>query len=50
MATPIVPWSGGKWRLVDILIPRFPLNGCYGEVFAEAAAIFLYGRWPVQKR
>jgi DNA adenine methylase len=49
MATPIVPWSGGKWRLVDILIPRLPPNSCYGEVFAEAAVI-LYGRWPVSKR
>lgn len=40
MAMPIVPWIGGKRRLADILIPRFPPHTCYVEVFAGAAALF----------
>ncbi len=24
MAMPIIPWIGGKRRLADVLIPRFP--------------------------
>lgn len=40
MAIPIVPWIGGKRRLADILIPRFPAHSCYVEVFAGAAALF----------
>lgn len=40
MAIPIVPWIGGKRRLADILIPRFPPHSCYVEVFAGAAALF----------
>lgn len=24
MAIPIIPWIGGKRRLADVLIPRFP--------------------------
>lgn len=40
MATPIVPWIGGKRRLADILIPRFPAHKCYVEVFAGGAALY----------
>lgn len=40
MANPIVPWVGGKRRLADILIPRFPPHTCYVEVFAGGAALF----------
>lgn len=40
MAVPLVPWIGGKRRLADILIPRFPPHTCYVEVFAGAAALF----------
>lgn len=25
MTTPIIPWIGGKRRLVDLLLSRFPL-------------------------
>lgn len=39
-ATPIVPWIGGKRRLADTLIPRFPAHTCYVEVFAGGAALF----------
>lgn len=37
---PIVPWMGGKRRLADVLIPRFPPHTCYVEVFAGGAALF----------
>lgn len=40
MATPIVPWVGGKRRLADHLIPRFPKHECYVEVFAGGAALY----------
>ena len=37
---PIIPWIGGKRRLADILIPRFPAHSCYVEVFAGGAALY----------
>lgn len=41
MATlPIIPWIGGKRRLADHLIPRFPAHTCYVEVFAGGAALY----------
>ncbi|MFM0595312.1 DNA adenine methylase [Paraburkholderia dilworthii] len=40
MANPIVPWMGGKRRLADHLIPRFPRHECYVEVFAGGAALY----------
>lgn len=40
MPTPIIPWIGGKRRLADILIPRFPPHVCYVEVFAGGAALY----------
>lgn len=40
MAQPIVPWIGGKRRLADLLIPRFPVHKCYVEVFAGGAALY----------
>ncbi|WP_035546341.1 DNA adenine methylase [Burkholderia sp. 9120] len=40
MATPIIPWIGGKRRLADHLIPRFPAHECYVEVFAGGAALY----------
>ncbi len=40
MAFPIVPWIGGKRRLVDLLLSRFPAHKCYVEVFAGGAAVF----------
>ncbi|WP_349743946.1 DNA adenine methylase [Roseateles cavernae] len=40
MANPIVPWIGGKRRLADHLIPRFPAHKCYVEVFAGGAALY----------
>ena len=35
-----MPWIGGKRRLADTLIPRFPAHNCYVEVFAGGAALF----------
>ncbi|MGI4846568.1 MAG: DNA adenine methylase [Janthinobacterium lividum] len=40
MATPIIPWIGGKRRLADRLIPQFPSHTCYVEVFAGGAALY----------
>lgn len=40
MATPIIPWIGGKRRLADRLIPQFPAHTCYVEVFAGGAALY----------
>jgi len=40
MATPIIPWIGGKRRLADRLIPQFPPHECYVEVFAGGAALY----------
>ncbi len=40
MATPIIPWLGGKRRLADHIIPQFPPHECYVEVFAGGAALY----------
>ena len=40
MATPIIPWLGGKRRLADQILPRFPAHTCYVEVFAGGAALY----------
>lgn len=40
MAFPIIPWMGGKRRLSDTLLGRFPEHKCYVEVFAGGAALF----------
>lgn len=40
MAQPIIPWVGGKRRLADQLIPRFPPHSCYVELFAGGAALY----------
>ncbi|WP_057092502.1 DNA adenine methylase [Comamonas thiooxydans] len=45
MTNPIVPWIGGKRRLVDLLLKRFPAHSCYVEVFAGGAAVY-FARHP----
>ncbi|KDD52297.1 D12 class N6 adenine-specific DNA methyltransferase [Bordetella bronchiseptica RB630] len=40
MASPIIPWIGGKRRLADRLLPYFPSHQCYVEPFAGGAAMF----------
>jgi len=44
MSTPIIPWMGGKRRLVDRLIPVFAPHECYVEVFAGGAALYFMRR------
>ena len=44
---PIIPWIGGKRRLVDLLLSRFPPHSCYVEVFAGGAAVF-FARHPAE--
>ena len=44
LTSPIVPWIGGKRRLADLLIPRFPAHKCYVEVFAGGAALYFLRR------
>ena len=38
MTQPIIPWLGGKRRLADTILHRFPPHTCYVEVFAGGAA------------
>lgn len=40
MAVPIIPWIGGKRRLADTFLNRFPAHTCYVELFAGGAALF----------
>lgn len=40
MAQPIIPWLGGKRRLADTLLHRFPSHSCYVELFAGGAALY----------
>lgn len=40
MANPIIPWQGGKRRLVNHILPQFPPHTCYVEVFAGGAALY----------
>jgi DNA adenine methylase len=37
---PIIPWIGGKGRLADVILSKFPAHICYVEAFAGAAAIY----------
>jgi DNA adenine methylase len=37
---PIIPWMGGKGRLLDPIMEKMPSHTCYVEVFAGAAAVF----------
>jgi DNA adenine methylase len=40
IASPIIPWLGGKRRLADRIFPFFPPHKCYVEPFAGGAALF----------
>ena len=37
---PIIPWMGGKRRLLDHILPRVPQHTCYVECFAGGAALY----------
>lgn len=41
---PIVPWMGGKRRLMSQLTEKTPKHECYVELFAGGAALFFYAR------
>ena len=44
-ALPIIPWMGGKRRLIPFIVPLLPEHECYVEVFSGAAAIY-FGKQP----
>ena len=46
MTSPIDPWTGGKRRLADKLIPLFPPHECCVEAFAGGAALFFMRPQP----
>lgn len=48
MTTPIIPWIGGKRRLAEKIITRFPLHTCYVEPFAGGAALYFMRPQPAK--
>lgn len=46
MPNPIIPWPGGKRRLLKHLYPHFPAHECYVEAFAGGAAALLMRPHP----
>lgn len=46
MPNPIVPWPGGKRRLLKHLYPHFPQHECYVESFAGGAAALMLRPHP----
>lgn len=46
MPNPIIPWPGGKRRLLKHLFPHFPEHECYVEAFAGGAAALLMRPYP----
>lgn len=46
MAGPIIPWPGGKRRLLRHLYPHFPQHECYVEAFAGGAAALMLRPYP----
>ncbi|GHB30377.1 DNA adenine methylase [Salinicola rhizosphaerae] len=46
MATPIIPWMGGKRRLADRIFPLMPSHQCYVEPFAGGAALYFLRQQP----
>ena len=46
MPNPIIPWPGGKRRLLRHLYPHFPQHECYVEAFAGGAAALLMRSVP----
>ncbi|MBT9431069.1 DNA adenine methylase [Candidatus Sodalis endolongispinus] len=40
LSSPIIPWVGGKRRLIKQILPHFPVHKCYVEPFCGGAALF----------
>lgn len=40
MHKPVIPWMGGKRRLIDWILPKFPAHKCYVEAFCGAGSIY----------
>lgn len=40
MTKPVIPWMGGKGRISDWVISKFPVHECYVEAFTGGGAIF----------
>lgn len=41
MTRPFLKWPGGKYRLIDTIIPVLPTGKCLAEPFVGAGAVFL---------
>lgn len=48
MQPPIIPWIGGKRRLVKSILPLVPNHQCYVEPFAGGAAMFFMRPAPAK--
>lgn len=46
MATPVVPWPGGKRRLAKFILPLFPPHRTYVEPFAGGAGLLFMREEP----
>ncbi|CRL45672.1 DNA adenine methylase [Sodalis glossinidius str. 'morsitans'] len=40
MSSPMIPWVGGKRRLIKQILPHFPAHQCYVEPFCGGASLF----------
>lgn len=40
MYKPVIPWMGGKGRIADWVLSRFPVHECYVEAFTGGGAIY----------
>ncbi len=47
MTQPIIPWPGGKRRLLKHLYPHFPAHECYVEAFAGFTMVPLQIRYTI---
>lgn len=48
MTNPIIPWPGGKRRLLKHLYPHFPAHETYVEAFAGGAAALMMRPFPAR--
>lgn len=48
MSQPVIPWMGGKRRLVPKILPLIPSHDCYVEAFSGGAALFFMRPQPAK--